>query len=88
MLSRMDDFMQYLRAGGGAQKRLASEIGVSPALVWQWAHGHRPIAAHHCRTIERATAGRFRAEQLRPDVFLPVVAHDNSKSRSESASAS
>lgn len=52
----------------GGQASLARIIGVSPAMVHQWTKGIRPIAAEHCPSIERATNGAVRCEDLRPDV--------------------
>jgi len=54
-------------AAVGGQRALAQHLGVHPALVSQWATGHRPVAAHHVLAIESAT-GVSRYE-LRPDVF-------------------
>lgn len=48
----------------------AKAIGnVNPALVWQWANGIRPVAAHHCIAIETATELKVTRHDLRPDVF-------------------
>ena len=51
----------------GGQASLARAANVSPALVYQWLTGRRPVAAHHCRKIEAATGVSCRV--LRPDVF-------------------
>ena len=52
----------------GSQKALADRVGVTPAAVNQWISGFRPIPAERCPTIERATKGVIRCEDLRPDV--------------------
>ncbi|WWW34549.1 YdaS family helix-turn-helix protein [Stenotrophomonas rhizophila] len=54
----------------GSQSALAKAVGVQPALVWQWASGRRPVAAHHCLTIETETG--VSRHDLRPDVFGPA----------------
>ncbi|WP_080291737.1 helix-turn-helix domain-containing protein [Stenotrophomonas maltophilia] len=51
----------------GSQSALAKAVGVQPALVWQWVSGRRPVAAHHCLTIESKTG--VSRHELRPDVF-------------------
>lgn len=50
----------------GTKAALATAVGVSPGLVWQWLNGMRPIAADRCPAIEAATG--VRCEDLRPDV--------------------
>jgi len=51
----------------GTQSILARSIGVVPQVVNNWlARGNVP--AEHCPSIERATAGAVRCEDLRPDV--------------------
>ena len=37
-----------------------------PGLIYQWLSGIRPLAAHHCPAIERATG--VTCEDLRPDL--------------------
>lgn len=51
-----------------SKAQLARVIDVSPSMVSQMVKGHRRIPAEHCPTIERATGGRVRCEDLRPDV--------------------
>lgn len=53
----------------GSQSGLAKAIGAPPALVWQWVHGQRPIAAKWCIPIETATGGQVTRHDLRPDIF-------------------
>lgn len=55
---------------------LARHLGVSVSLVSQWAHGRRPVAAHHCIPIEQATEGKVTRYELRPDVF-GHLSHDS-----------
>lgn len=56
------------RASGvlGSQLALANAIKVAPAQVSQWANGVRPVPAHYCVDIERATAGAVSRADLRP----------------------
>lgn len=51
----------------GSRTALASVVGVSRGAVWQWEHERR-IPAEHCPSIERATKGAVRCEEMRPDV--------------------
>jgi DNA-binding transcriptional regulator YdaS (Cro superfamily) len=51
----------------GGQTALAARLGVRQSLVSMWKHRGR-VPAEHCPSIERATQGAVRCEQLRPDV--------------------
>lgn len=55
--------------GGGAA--LANAIGVSAQLVSFWRKNRVP--AEHCPAIERATGGKVKCEDLRPDVPWGVL---------------
>jgi DNA-binding transcriptional regulator YdaS (Cro superfamily) len=44
-------------------------VGVTPAMVWQWEKGRRPVPATRCVDIEQATGGTVTRYDLRPDVF-------------------
>jgi DNA-binding transcriptional regulator YdaS (Cro superfamily) len=52
----------------GGQAALARALGVKPPTVNQWTKAERPVPAERCPAIERATSGRVRCEDLRPDV--------------------
>jgi DNA-binding transcriptional regulator YdaS (Cro superfamily) len=52
----------------GGQAALARALGIKPPTVNQWIKAERPVPAERCPAIERATAGRVRCEDLRPDV--------------------
>jgi DNA-binding transcriptional regulator YdaS (Cro superfamily) len=52
----------------GSQVKMASILEVSSSMVSQMVKGTRPIPADKCPLIERATEGRVRCEDLRPDV--------------------
>lgn len=51
----------------GSQLALAVAIGAAPAQVSQWVNGIRPVPAHYCLAIERATQGAVTRQDLRPD---------------------
>lgn len=52
---------------------LAAAIGVNPVLISQWRTGARKVPAERCPSIERATNGIVRCEDLRPDVDWSVL---------------
>lgn len=52
----------------GGQSALASAINATPAQVWQFLNGVRPIGAEKCAAIESATRGEVTCERLRPDL--------------------
>jgi DNA-binding transcriptional regulator YdaS (Cro superfamily) len=58
----------YLSGQGVTQRDMASRLGVTPSLIWQWISGHRPVSAEQAIAIERETAGAVTCEELRPDV--------------------
>lgn len=53
----------------GSQLALAKAIGVAPAQVSQWFNGLRPVPAHYCLAIERATQGAVTRADLRPEDY-------------------
>lgn len=59
----------------GGQSALARACGVSPQAVQQWV-GVGQCPAKRAAEIERATWGKVRCEQLRPDLYAarPVQA--------------
>lgn len=57
----------------GSQAALAHLLGVSKGAVNQWKDPDRKVPAEHCPLIERATGGRVRCEQLRPDIEWSVL---------------
>ncbi len=52
----------------GAAAALAERIGVSAVVISQWRNGVRRVPTAHCISIEKATGGEVRCEDLRPDV--------------------
>lgn len=65
----MNEIKRAVDAVGGQQSELARRISVSPQMVHQWITGARPVPAHRCLAIEKATNGTVTRYQLRPDVF-------------------
>lgn len=57
----------------GGPSRTAVILGVSPQAVCFWRDGKRKFPADYCPTIERATGGSVRCEDLRPDVDWAVL---------------
>ena len=51
----------------GSQTALAVAVGVVPQVVNNW-HRRGNVPAEYCPSIERATNGAVRCEDLRPDV--------------------
>lgn len=58
---------EYL-SNPGAQAKLARVVGVTPVSVHHWSTGARQVPAARCPTIEKATGGTVRCEDLRPDI--------------------
>ena len=58
--------------------RLLTEAGspASQALISQWESGV-PVPAERCVLIERVTGGAVRRIDLRPDLFAPPAANDD-----------
>jgi DNA-binding transcriptional regulator YdaS (Cro superfamily) len=57
----------------GSQTALAEHLGVSKGAVSQWKDADRRVPAEYCPLIERATEGKVRCEELRPDVAWDVL---------------
>ena len=51
----------------GGQTALAAAIGVRQPTVSEWARGERPVPIERCVDIERATEGKVRRWDLRPN---------------------
>jgi len=83
------DLKQYLSKRNSVID-LASAIDVAPSLVSQWKNATRPVPAARCPTIERATNGAVRCEDLRPDVdwaYLRVTSMVNVENSQEMKAA-
>ena len=66
------ELAMYLRQPGATQSSLASAVGVSSAVVWQWINNRRPVPIEHCAAIERATSGAVTRRDLRPDDWARI----------------
>ncbi len=53
-------------------KKLALELGVHPNNVSDWLYREPKIPAHHVQKVVQATRGLIKAEELRPDIFIPL----------------
>ncbi|WP_375592202.1 transcriptional regulator [Chitiniphilus eburneus] len=71
-LRRME-LRDYIDEQRGRASALGRALRVSPVLVSQWASKSRPVPADRCPSIERATNGVVRCEELRPDVDWGVL---------------
>lgn len=57
----------------GGSAKLAAAIGMSLSYLGQILTFRRPLPAKYCPLIERATQGKVRCEELRPDVEWAVL---------------
>ena len=46
---------------------LAADLGVSPAVVYQWMKGIRPVPIRRCHRVVEATGGLVTLKDLRPN---------------------
>jgi DNA-binding transcriptional regulator YdaS (Cro superfamily) len=58
----------YLSGARGLARALAKTLGVDPVMVSEWRTGKKRVPAERCPSIEKATNGAVRCEDLRPDV--------------------
>lgn len=68
----MNAIQKAIELAGGISA-LASQLGISPPTVHQWASGKRPIPALRCPQIEQITKRVVTCEDLRPDVRWDVL---------------
>lgn len=59
--------LDYVKTTRGGQFALATELGITPVLINQWANEKRPVPPERCVQIERATKGAVARPDLRPD---------------------
>lgn len=62
----------------GSQSELAKQIGVAPQVVNNWLR-RKNVPAEHCPSIEKATGGAVRCEELRPDVDWAYLRNSQSQ---------
>jgi DNA-binding transcriptional regulator YdaS (Cro superfamily) len=67
----------YIRMQHGRGAGLAAQIGVPQSLISQWSTEVRQVPAERCPEIERATGGKVRCEDLRPDVAWHILRKSN-----------
>ncbi|ECO7484420.1 helix-turn-helix domain-containing protein [Salmonella enterica] len=79
--------IQKAVAIAGSQQKLASLCGVKQPTVWRWLHGGG-IDAKYVAAIVKATGGRIKARELRPDLGgLILLSHQQDWRRRETAKA-
>lgn len=49
-----------------AAAEIAREVGVSPAVVYQWRAGLRPVPVERCAAVEMATGNAVTRKDMRP----------------------
>ena len=59
---------EYMSLNGVRPSKLAQELGVAPAYLYQMAAGIRSVSAERAIEVEKATGGAVTCEDLRPDV--------------------
>ena len=57
----------------GGTAALAALCDVTGPAVSQWISGFRRVPAERCPLIEKATGGKVKCKQLRPDVAWDVL---------------
>lgn len=55
----------------GSQKEVAKLCGIKQSSVSNWLRRSKKIPSRHVLTIERATEGKVKRWQLRPDLYPP-----------------
>jgi DNA-binding transcriptional regulator YdaS (Cro superfamily) len=61
------DYLQQAIDQFGTAAALARQLGVKPMLISHWKN--RGVPPNRCKAIEKATGGKVRATDLRPDIF-------------------
>lgn len=56
----------------GGQTALGKAVGKTQSHVWNWLHRSGRVPADMAASIERATKGKVKREQLRPDIYGAV----------------
>jgi DNA-binding transcriptional regulator YdaS (Cro superfamily) len=59
---------EYL-AQDGAQAKMAADLAISTAQVWQWKDGRRPVPYEYGAAIEKSTDGKVTRKDLFPDAW-------------------
>lgn len=59
-------------AQDGAQSRMAADLAISTAQVWQWKEGRRPVPHEYGAAIEKATGGKVTRKDLFPNSWMRI----------------
>lgn len=62
---------EYL-AQDGAQAKMAADLAISTAQVWQWKDRRRPVPHEYGAAIEKATGGKVTRKDLFPDSWARI----------------
>ena len=57
----------------GSASARAARLGLTKGAISQWKGEGKKVPADHCPEIEKATNGKVRCEDLRPDVDWSVL---------------
>jgi DNA-binding transcriptional regulator YdaS (Cro superfamily) len=66
---KKEGLMRAIEIVGGVTN-LSIEIGVNHGNISKWLYTDIQIPAHHVPKIVRATKGKVKPEELRPDIFI------------------
>lgn len=66
------NLVDYLESTGTTQDAFAKSVGVTQGAVHQWVTGKLKVTPEKAREIERATGGKVKRMDLRPDIFGPI----------------
>jgi DNA-binding transcriptional regulator YdaS (Cro superfamily) len=64
----MDALRRAVEIAGG-QTALAHALGVQQAHVWNWLNRNKRLPAEYVIPVERATKGKVKRHELRPDIY-------------------
>lgn len=53
----------------GGVGKLAIRIGCSHTTISYWLHLHKPLAAEWALLLQKASKGKFKAREIRPELF-------------------
>lgn len=62
----------YLSEKRGRQAKLAKDLDISPAFMYQIARGDRPVPVEYCALIEESTNGVVTRKMLRPNDWVKI----------------
>lgn len=53
----------------GGVEALAKKIGCSRTVTSWWVNGRRPLSIQHALRLQKASKGKFKAKDIRPELF-------------------